>query len=98
VARAGAVGTSAVAGAVGVTGWWAARTAVARIERNANPFPREQLVCEPEGEEVLIRRPEGTALRGVIAGKGQPIVLTHGPRLHAQPTRFAQAMYQTLSL
>jgi len=65
---------------IGATGllWGEARAAVARIERNPNPFAREQLIAEPEGEETLITRPDGTVLRALSAGQGPPVVLVHG--------------------
>ena len=76
--RAGLAGGAAVVGAIGVAGWWAVRAAVARIERNPDPFPRDRLACEPEGEEVLIHRPDGTVLRAVVAGDGPAVVFAHG--------------------
>lgn len=42
----------AFAGVVGMAGLWAIRSAVARIEANPDPYPREGLAREPEGEEV----------------------------------------------
>jgi non-heme chloroperoxidase len=64
-------GGTALVGAMGVAGWGAARAAVAAIERNPDPFPRDQLAREPEGEEVLINRPDGTVIRAVVAGEGR---------------------------
>src|SRR4029079_8652826 len=46
-------GGTALVGAMGVAGWGAARAAVAAIERNPDPFPRDQLAPGPEGEEEL---------------------------------------------
>jgi non-heme chloroperoxidase len=65
---------------IGATGllWGGARTTVARIEQNPDPFTREQLIAEPEGEETLITRPDGTVLRALAAGQGPPVVLVHG--------------------
>jgi non-heme chloroperoxidase len=65
---------------IGGTGllWGGARAAVARIERNPNPFTREQLIAEPQGEETLITRPDGTVLRALTAGVGTPVVFVHG--------------------
>jgi non-heme chloroperoxidase len=63
---------------IGVVGWWAARAKVAAIERNPDPFPRDQLAREPQGEEVLIHRPDGTVLRALVAGEGPTVVLAHG--------------------
>ncbi|MEW2382789.1 alpha/beta fold hydrolase [Micromonospora sp. NPDC047707] len=56
----------------------AARAAVARIERNPDPFPYDRLAREPQGEEVLVPRPDGTVLRAIVAGDGPPVVLAHG--------------------
>jgi non-heme chloroperoxidase len=70
-------GGSALVGAIGVAGWCAARAAVAAIERNPDPFPRDQLAREPEGEQVLILRPDGTVIRAVVAGEGPTVVLAN---------------------
>jgi non-heme chloroperoxidase len=70
-------GGTALVGAIGVAGWCAARAAVAAIERNPDPFPRDQLAREPEGEEVLIHRPDGTVIRAVVAGEGPAVVLAN---------------------
>jgi len=59
-------------------GWWAARAKVAAIERNPDLFPRDHLAREPQGEEVLISRPDGTVLRALVAGEGPPVVFAHG--------------------
>jgi pimeloyl-ACP methyl ester carboxylesterase len=71
-----AAGT-AVVGAIGVAGWCVARAAVAAIERNPDPFSRAQLAREPEGEQVLIHRPDGTVIRAVVAGEGPTVVLAN---------------------
>src|SRR6478736_6009722 len=70
-------GGTALVGAMGFAGWGAARAAVAAIERNPDPFPRDQLAREPEGEEVLIHRPDGTVIRAVVAGEGPTVVLAN---------------------
>ena len=70
--------TLATVGAIGAAGLVAVRNAVARIESNPDPFPRDHLTAEPEGEEVLIHRPDGTVLRAVVAGEGPTVVLAHG--------------------
>src|SRR3954468_22125244 len=70
-------GGTALAGAMGVAGWGAARAAVAVIDRNPDPFPRDQLARAPEGEEVLINRPDGTVIRAVVAGEGPTVVLAN---------------------
>ena len=76
--RAGLAAGAALIGATGLLGWGAARAMVARIERNPDPFPRERLLAEPQGEEVLITRPDGTVLRALAAGQGPPVVFVHG--------------------
>lgn len=65
-------------GASGLLGWGAARALVTRIERNPDPFPRERLLSEPQGDETLIARPDGTVLRALVAGQGPPVVFAHG--------------------
>ena len=70
-------GGSALVGAIGVAGWGAARAVVAAIERNPDPFPRDQLAREPEGEQVLIHRPDGTVIRAVVAGEGPTVGLVN---------------------
>ncbi|WP_231982402.1 alpha/beta fold hydrolase [Mycobacterium sp. E787] len=50
----------------------------ARIARNPDPFPRERLTAEPEGEHVFIERPDGTVLSALVAGQGPPVILVHG--------------------
>ena len=75
--RAGLAGGAALVAAIGVAGRWAARAAVAAIERSPDPFPRDRLAREPQGEEVLVHRPDGTALRALVAGEGPTVVLAH---------------------
>ena len=70
--------TAVGAALFGLLGWGGARALVARIERNPDPFPRERLLAEPEGQEILITRPDGTVLRALVAGQGPPIVFVHG--------------------
>ena len=72
------VGLAGGAALIGVVGWWAARAKVAAIERNPDLFPRDHLAREPQGEEVLISRPDGTVLRALVAGEGPPVVFAHG--------------------
>lgn len=67
-----------VVSAVGALGWWAMQKAVRRIEAHPDPYPRERLVCEPEGEEVFITRPDGTVIRALSVGSGPTVVLAHG--------------------
>ena len=71
-------GGVALAAAIGIAGGYTARAAVAEIERNPDPFPRDQLAREPQGEEVLINRQDGTMLRALVAGEGLTVVLAHG--------------------
>lgn len=59
-------------------GWTAARAVTARIRHNPDPFPRERLTAEPQGEQVFIERPDGTVLSAVAAGQGPPVILVHG--------------------
>ncbi|OBI81080.1 alpha/beta fold hydrolase [Mycobacterium sp. 1245805.9] len=67
-----------IASAAGLLGWGAAQAAAARIRRNPDPFPRERLTAEPDGEHVSITRPDGTVLHALVAGQGPPVVLVHG--------------------
>jgi hypothetical protein len=53
----------ASASAISVAALFAARAAMARIERNPDPSPCELIAREPEGDEVLIHHPDGTVLR-----------------------------------
>ncbi|OBB90693.1 alpha/beta fold hydrolase [Mycobacterium sp. 852002-40037_SCH5390672] len=76
--RARLAAGAASLGATGLLGWGAARAIAARIERNSDPFPRERLIAEPQGEEVPITRPDGTVLRVLVAGQGPPVILVHG--------------------
>ncbi|OBI53604.1 alpha/beta hydrolase [Mycobacterium sp. E787] len=69
---------AAALGAAGLVGWGAARAVAARIARNPDPFPRERLTAEPEGEHVFIERPDGTVLSALVAGQGPPVILVHG--------------------
>lgn len=69
---------AAVAALAGLLGWAGGRAFVASIERNPDPFTRERLLAEPEGEETLVSRPDGTVLRAMIAGQGPPVVFVHG--------------------
>ncbi|MFC8616002.1 alpha/beta fold hydrolase [Micromonospora purpureochromogenes] len=75
--RAWIVGGTAVA-LLGAATIGAARAAVARIERNPDPLPYDRLAREPQGEEVLVPRPDGTVLRAIVTGDGPPVVLAHG--------------------
>jgi non-heme chloroperoxidase len=55
-----------------------AQALIARIGQNPDPYTREQLLAEPQGEETLITRPDGTVLRALAAGQGPPVVFVHG--------------------
>jgi non-heme chloroperoxidase len=68
----------ATLGVAGLLGWGAARAATARLQRNPDPFPRERLLAEPDGEHLRITRPDGTVLRALVAGQGPPVILVHG--------------------
>jgi non-heme chloroperoxidase len=68
----------ALLGVTGLLGWGGARALVAWIKQNPDPFSRERLIAAPEGEETLIRRPDGTVLRALAAGQGPPVVFVHG--------------------
>ncbi|MGO9158125.1 alpha/beta fold hydrolase [Mycobacterium sp.] len=70
----------AAAGAAlfGLVSWGGARALVARIDRNPDPFTRERLMAEPQGEEILISRSDGTLLRALVAGQGPPVIFVHG--------------------
>jgi non-heme chloroperoxidase len=76
--RTGLAAGAALLGATGWLGWGAARTTVTRIQQNPDPFSRERLMTEPQGEEVLITRPDGTVLRALVAGQGPPVIFVHG--------------------
>ena len=76
--RTGLAAGAALVAATGLLGLAAARTRVMRIRQNPDPFPRERLIAEPEGEQVLITRPDGTVLRALVAGQGPPVILVHG--------------------
>jgi non-heme chloroperoxidase len=76
--RTGPAASAASLGAAASLGWGAARAMAARIARNPDPFPRERLIAEPEGEQVLITRPDGTVLHALVAGQGSPVILVHG--------------------
>jgi non-heme chloroperoxidase len=76
--RTGFTAGAASLGAAGVVGWIAARAIAGRIERNPDPLPRQRLTAEPEGEHVMITRPDGTVLHALVAGQGPPVILVHG--------------------
>ena len=67
----------AAAGLVGMA-HLAARANVRRIKRNPDPYPLDVLSREPDGEELMIDRPDGTRIRALVAGDGPTIVFAHG--------------------
>lgn len=62
----------------GLLGWAGAQALVGWIHGNPDPLTREQLLAQPDGEEVTITRPDGTVLRALVAGDGPTVVLVHG--------------------
>jgi len=75
--RRGLAAGAAVIGATGLVRG-TARRAATRIQRNPDPFPRERLLAEPQGEPVAITRPDGTVLHALAAGRGPAVILVHG--------------------
>lgn len=76
-------GISWAGGALGALGGavhLAALANVRRIERTPDPYTLDELLEEPQGNEVVIERPDGTRLRAVSVGEGEgePIVFSHG--------------------
>jgi pimeloyl-ACP methyl ester carboxylesterase len=71
-------GPTAALGAAALLGWGGARLAAGRIMENPDPFPRERLLAEPQGERVVITRPDGTKLHALAAGRGPAVILVHG--------------------
>ena len=65
---------AAAAGAATV----AARRRAAAIQRGQDPYPYEQLSTEPQGETLMVERPDGTRIRVVSAGSGPTVVFAHG--------------------
>lgn len=76
--RTGLTAGATLIGGAGLLGWGAALVTAARILANPDPFPRERLVVECEGERVAITRPDGTVLHALAAGSGPPVILVHG--------------------
>lgn len=63
----------------GALGWGGIRALVGWIERNPDPFTREELLAEPQGEQITITRPDGTVLHALTSGGlGPPVVFVHG--------------------
>lgn len=70
--------TGGILGALGGAAHLAALANVRRIERTPDPYTLDELLEEPEGEEVFVERPDGTRLRAITAGSGPTIVFSHG--------------------
>jgi non-heme chloroperoxidase len=49
-----------------------------QLQSLPDPVPYEDLCEEPEGEEQLVSRPDGTQIRVRSAGEGPTVVLAHG--------------------
>jgi non-heme chloroperoxidase len=65
-----------VAAAAG--GVLAARYEARRLQGFPDPIPLGDLLREPQGEDVIVERPDGTRVRVRIAGAGPTVVLAHG--------------------
>lgn len=79
VLLAAAAGAGAAVGGVLL----AARSAAARVEASPDPVPLERLRQAPNGAERIVHRPDGTALRVLVAGEGPTVVFAHGIALTA---------------
>lgn len=51
---------------------------VKRIQRFPNKYPLSEIEKDPVGKEIYITQKDGTKIRTIVAGEGQPIVLAHG--------------------
>ncbi|MEM7371346.1 MAG: alpha/beta hydrolase [Bacteroidota bacterium] len=49
-----------------------------RIEKAPLKYAMDTYLAEPDGEEGYIEREDGSRIRYLVAGSGQPIVLAHG--------------------
>ena len=49
-----------------------------RLRANPDPYPIEVLSREPDGDEIVIERQDGTKIRAISAGEGPTVVLAHG--------------------
>lgn len=73
------VGGGCAAAAAGVGGAaLAARVAATRLRGLPDRVPLADLLREPPGEDLAVRRPDGTRLRVRVAGQGPTVVLAHG--------------------
>jgi non-heme chloroperoxidase len=76
--------------ATGLVGWGGIRALVGWIERNPDPYTREQLIAEPQGEQTTITRPDGTVLSALTAGGvGPAVVFVHGYTANVNEWNFA---------
>ena len=50
----------------------------AKIKKTPLAYPLEIYLAEPKGDEGYIEREDGTKIRYIVAGSGQPIILAHG--------------------
>ncbi len=50
----------------------------AKVKKAPLAYPMETYLAQPEGEEGYITREDGTKIRYITTGSGQPIVLAHG--------------------
>lgn len=49
-----------------------------KIKNKELLYPMETYLAEPEGGEGFLTREDGTIIRYIVAGTGQPIILAHG--------------------
>lgn len=87
--RAGLAAAAAVV-STGLLGWGATRALVGSIERNPDPFTRDELLVAPQGEQTTLTRPDGTVLHALTAGGvGPPVVFVHGYTADVREWTFA---------
>ncbi|MFT7587411.1 MAG: non-heme chloroperoxidase [Cellvibrionaceae bacterium] len=58
--------------------WFFMKRNVDKIKQNAERYPLSQLSQDPQGETVMIDRPDGGRIRAKVAGEGDTVVLAHG--------------------
>jgi pimeloyl-ACP methyl ester carboxylesterase len=73
-----AAGGAALVAAAAAGAVLAARYEARRLQGLPDPIPLGDLLREPQGEDVIVERPDGTRLRVRIAGVGPTVVLAHG--------------------
>lgn len=78
-------GTLAVVGtvalgtfALGTAALLAARRTLRRLQANPDAQDLDTLRRDPDGDTVIIDRPDGTRIRAVVAGDGPTVLLAHG--------------------